>query len=101
MDNPIFKEFHSALCQSILDSNGQLSTLTCDAMLFSGNLGRFDPGRAGHNIMVRPFFAFAQPGAGATPLPLFNEMHAHVYFKIWSGANSMAATVLPGGLYRF
>ena len=33
----------------------------------------------------------------AVPLPLFNEMFTHLYFKIWSGATSMSAAVLAGG----
>ena len=63
---------------------------------FAGNLGRFVPGRQGHNIMESPFFELA--ASGSAPLPFFNGMPAYLYFAVFSKATSLAATAVPGGI---
>ena len=90
-ENPLFREFHEALCRYNLIPT---SFLKNDVLLFSGNLGRFSLFERGHDIMVRPFIALQPP----TPLlPLFNDIFAGAW---WAGAapaqpkNSCAARAL-------
>ena len=42
--------------------------------------------------LARPFNALHPPPPGAAPLHLLNDMFAYLYFRIWSGAASMAAS---------
>ena len=44
----------------------------------TGNVGRYKPGTAGHNVLVRPFFAL-QAGGG---LLLFNDAYVFLWF-LW------------------
>jgi hypothetical protein len=59
----------------------------------TGNLGRFEPGKTGHNVRVAPFIEFPAQGG----LPLFNATSAFLFFEVAGKLPSMAACVMPGG----
>ena len=58
----------------------------------TGNVGCFTPEAAGHNVLVRPFFAL-QAGGG---LPLFNEAYAFLWFRFAAKLPSFSHVLVPG-----
>ena len=58
----------------------------------TGNVGRFTPGTAGHNVLVRPFFAL--PAGGG--IPLFNDAYAFLLFRIAAKLPSFSHVLVPG-----
>ena len=91
MENPLYGEFHEALCQYKLISTSCWSNEKWRLVICRQQSEAFFSVWAGHDIIVRPFITLQPPAQGAVLLPLFNNMFAGAAVKpLWRGYRACA-----------